>query len=281
MSSSTLFAPPVFGLIVVGDEILSGRRTDLHLQHFAQLLTERGLHLSWARYVGDEPQLLTQTIKDAWAGGGAVFCTGGIGATPDDYTRQCVAKALGLPLEPHKEACALIAEHSRELAQEKGSAFDPASAANHQRLLMGLLPRSARLLPNSYNRIPGFALGEPGQGSVLYCLPGFPEMAWPMMEWALKTEWGACVDRKRWLERSLIVRGEGEAVLTPLMERIEAEHPQVKVFSLPCINHPEYGRHIELGVKGAPDAVEPAWAALKDGLQDFAHLQCGPEFARP
>ena len=277
----TAATPPVFGLIVVGDEILSGRRADRHLQHFAELLTQRGLRLSWARYVGDEPPRLTQTIKEAWAGGGAVFCTGGIGATPDDYTRQCAAEALGLPLEPHEEAIALIDARSRAMAQEKGRDYDPQAPDNVQRRIMGHVPRGARLLPNPYNRIPGFALGEPQQGRVLYFMPGFPVMAWPMMEWALQTDWSACFEQGRWLERSLIVRGEGEAVLTPLMERIEAAHPQVKVFSLPSMDHPEYGRHIELGVKGAPDAVEPAWAALKEGLQGFARLRCGPEFARP
>ena len=281
MSSSALFAPPVFGLIVVGDEILSGRRADGHLQHCAELLAERGLRLSWARYVGDEPPRLTQTIKEAWAGGGAVFCTGGIGSTPDDHTRQCAGEALDLPLVPHAKACALITERSREIAAKKGVPFDPQAPENRQRLLMGRLPYGARLLPNSYNGIPGFALGEPQQGRVLYFTPGFPVMAWPMMEWALETDWSACFEQGRWLERSLIVRGEGEAVLTPLMEHIEAAHPQVKVFSLPSMEHPEYGRHIELGVKGAPDAVEPAWAALKEGLQGFAHLQCGPEFTRP
>lgn len=281
MPSTALSDPPVFGLIVVGDEILSGRRADRHVQHFATALAERGLRLCWGRYVGDEPRLLTQTIKDAWAGGGAVFCTGGIGATPDDYTRQCAAEALGLPLEPHEEACAIIAERSREMAAEKGRTYDPDAPDNRQRLLMGHLPRGARLLPNAYNRIPGFALGQPGEGRVLYFMPGFPVMAWPMLEWALEADWSACFAKGRWLERSLIVRGEGEAVLTPLMERIEAAHAGVKVFSLPSMEHPEYGRHIELGVKGAPQDVEPAWAALKAMLATIASLRCGPEFERP
>lgn len=281
LMSQALFTAPVFGLIVVGDEILSGRRADRHLQHLAELLVERGLQLSWARYVGDEPQRLTQTIKDAWAGGGAVFCTGGIGSTPDDHTRQCAADALDLPLVPHAEACALITARSREMAKKKGIDFDPQAPDNRQRLLMGRLPYGARLLPNSYNGIPGFALGTPGQGRMLYFTPGFPVMAWPMMEWALETDWTACFERGRWLERSIIVRGEGEAVLTPLMERIESGHAGVKVFSLPSVDHPEYGRHIELGVKGAPAAVEPAWAALKEGLRAFTHLQCGPELERP
>lgn len=281
MTATTPASPPVFGLIVVGDEILSGRRADRHLPHFAGLLVERGLHLSWARYVGDEPALLTQTIKDAWAGGGAVFCTGGIGATPDDYTRQCVAEALGVPVEPHGEAIALIDARSRAMAAERGRAYDPDAPDNVQRRIMGHLPRGAWLLPNSYNGIPGFACGGAQQGRVLYCMPGFPVMAWPMMEWALERDWSACFEKGRWQERSIIVRGEGEAALTPLMERIEAEHTGVKVFSLPSVDHPEYGRHIELGVKGAPAAVAPAWAALKEGLSASPRLRCGPEFERP
>ena len=278
--SASLFVP-VFGLIVVGDEILSGRRADRHLPHCADLLAQRGLHLSWARYVGDEPQRLTHTIRQAWEEGGAVFCTGGIGATPDDYTRQCAAEALGVPIEPHAEAIALIDARSRAMAQERGLPYDPEAPDNRQRRIMGHLPRGAWLLPNPYNGIAGFALGQPGEGRVLYFMPGFPVMAWPMMEQALGRDWAACFAPQCWQERSIIVRGEGEAVLTPLMERIEAQHPQVKVFSLPSMDHPEYGRHIELGVKGSPAAVAPAWAALKEGLAAFSSLRCGPEFSRP
>jgi molybdopterin-biosynthesis enzyme MoeA-like protein len=100
-----------------------------------------------------------------------------------------------------------------------------------------------------------------------------------MMAWALDTHCRAWFHRHTWVERSVIVFGAMEASLTPLMERIEAEHAGVKVFSLPSVDHPEYGRHIELGVKGDAQATVPAYAALKTGLHDFG-ASTGPEMVR-
>ncbi|HVL55722.1 MAG TPA: molybdopterin-binding protein, partial [Burkholderiaceae bacterium] len=84
-----------FGLIVVGDEILSGKRQDKHFPKVVELLGERGLQLAWARYVGDDRPRLTATLRETFAGGEPVVCCGGIGATPDDHTRQAAAAALG------------------------------------------------------------------------------------------------------------------------------------------------------------------------------------------
>ena len=93
-----------FGLIVIGDEILSGRRADKHLGKMIELLNERGLTLSWARYVSDDPEQIVQCLKETFASGDVVFSTGGIGATPDDHTRASAAKAFGLSIELHPQA---------------------------------------------------------------------------------------------------------------------------------------------------------------------------------
>jgi molybdopterin-biosynthesis enzyme MoeA-like protein len=103
-------------------------------------------------------------------------------------------------------------------------------------------------------------------------------MAWPMVEWVLDTHYAHLFVRDAWVEQSVIVFGAMEATLTPLMEEIERQHA-VKVFSLPSVDHPEYGRHIELGVKGTPAAVDTAYAALLQGLQAFK-VQLGPELVR-
>jgi molybdopterin-biosynthesis enzyme MoeA-like protein len=86
---------PDFGLVIVGDEILSGKRADKHMPKVIELLGARGLQLAWAEYVGDSPERITATLRRAFASGDVVFSCGGIGATPDDHTRQCAAKALG------------------------------------------------------------------------------------------------------------------------------------------------------------------------------------------
>ena len=85
--------------------------------------------------------------------------------------------------------------------------------------------------------------------------------------------------RDAYVEKSVIVFGSMEATLTPLMEQVERDHPAVKVFSLPSVDHPEYGRHIDLGVKGSPGAVEPAYAALVAGLGALG-VRLGPELVR-
>ena len=113
----------------------------------------------------------------------------------------------------------------------------------------------------------------------MYFAPGFPVMAWPMMAWVLDNDWSHCFQRGAWLEKSVIVFGAMEATLTPIMERVEAAHPGVKVFSLPSVDHPQYGAHIDLGVKGAPAAAEAAYADLRAWLVPF-DLRYGPEIVR-
>ncbi len=270
-------ARPRFGLIVVGDEILSGKRVDKHLTHTIGLLAARGLQLDYAHFVGDDPQRITQTLRDGFASGDVVFSTGGIGATPDDHTRQCAARALGVELALHPVAKTLILERMQELARDRGEPYLPERDDNLHRLQMGVFPVGAQIIPNPYNKIPGFSCAGSGSGSIHF-VPGFPVMAWPMVAWVLDTHYAAWFTQDAWVEHSVIVMGAMEATLTPLMVSIEQSHA-VKVFSLPSVDHPEYGRHIELGVKGAPAAVEPAFAALRAGLQEFS-LQLGPELVR-
>ena len=269
---------PAFGLIIVGDEILSGKRADKHLPKVIELLAARGLALSWVRLVGDDRPRITAALREAFASGDIVFSCGGIGATPDDHTRQCAAAALGVELELHPEAKALIEERMRDVAREQGQPWEPDRADNVHRLNMGVFPRGATLIPNPYNKIPGFSCAGANGGAVHF-VPGFPVMAWPMVEWVLDTRYGHLRHEPERRERSVIVFGAIEATLTPLMEAIEADHPQVRVFSLPSVDHPEWGRHIELGVKGDPAAADPAFAALLAGLR-AAEARLGPEMVR-
>ena len=260
------------GLIIVGDEILSGKRRDQHLPKVIELLAARGLMLSWARYVGDERTRITADLKHAFASGDLVFSCGGIGATPDDHTRQCAAAALGAELALHPMARDLILERMREVATEQGVPYEPDRADNQHRLNMGVFPVGARIIPNPFNKIAGFSCGD------VHFVPGFPVMAWPMIEWVLDHRYPHLHGGARTVERSVIVFGAMEATLTPLMEQIEARFSGCKVFSLPSVDHPEYGRHIELGVKGRQDPAE-AFAALRQGLEE-AGARLGPEMVR-
>jgi molybdopterin-biosynthesis enzyme MoeA-like protein len=142
---------------------------------------------------------------------------------------------------------------------------------------MGMFPAGCDIVPNPYNKIPGFSC-RAGSGAVHF-LPGFPVMAWPMMEWVLDTHYREHHRQHGQVEKSVIVLEGMEGVLTPLMQAIEADHPEVKVFSLPSVDHPQYGRHIELGVKGPAEAVDRAYPDLLAGLKPFG-LKLGPELVR-
>ncbi len=265
--------PTAVGLVIVGDEILSGKRADKHMAKVIELLSARGLQLAYADYVGDAPERITATLSRAFASGDLVFSCGGIGATPDDHTRQCAARALGRALALHPQAEALIRERMQDMAREQGLPYEPDRPDNVHRLNMGVFPAGAAIIPNPYNKIPGFSVGH------VHFVPGFPVMAWPMVEWVLDTHYRSMFRLQAWIERSVIVYGAMESALVPLMERIEHEHPGVKVFSLPSVDHPQHGRHIELGVKGADAVVLPAYAELLAGLRAQGSA-LGPEVVR-
>lgn len=235
-----------FGAIIIGDEILSGKRQDKHMAKAIALLAARGLELSWAQYLGDDPGLITETLRRTLAGPDTVFSFGGIGATPDDHTRQCAARAAGAALELHPEAEAEI--RARFAGDPKG--------VTPQRLMMGEFPAGSSIIPNPYNRIPGFTVGRH------HFLPGFPEMSWPMMEWVLDNLYRdvAAVGA---VESAIIVREAGESQLIELMNQCLATYPGLKVFSLPRVT-PE--RYIELGVRGEAARVAEAIAMLKAGV---------------
>lgn len=236
-----------FGAIIIGDEILSGKRRDGHLAKTIETLAVRGLQLAWAEYLGDDPDLITATYRRTFAGGDVVFSFGGIGATPDDHTRQCAAAAGGVALGLHPQAEAEI--RARFVNDPKG--------VTPQRLAMGEFPQGSEIIPNPYNRIPGFSYRNH------YFLPGFPEMAWPMMVWVLDTKYAHLFAPGSIAESSIIVREAGESQLIELMKECQARYPLIKVFSLPKVQ-PE--RYIELGVRGDPGEVPPAIDQLKQGV---------------
>lgn len=257
------------GLIIIGDEILSGKRVDQHFAKVLALLSVRGLQLSWTEYIGDDPERIQTTLRRSFSSADIVFCTGGIGATPDDHTRQCAAAALGVPLHLHPHAKCKIEERIADTARAAGIVPDYDAPENLLRLKMGEFPVGASIIPNSYNNIPGFSLLNPSGAGAHYFVPGFPVMAWPMCEWVLETYYSQLFHRLAWAEQSVLVFDMPESTLTPLMEDIEAEFALVKVFSLPHVGDDQTRCHIELGVKGEPIAVEQAFQKMTQGLQDL------------
>lgn len=243
-----------FGLIIIGDEILSGKRQDKHFAKVRELLAARGLKLAWVEYLGDDEPRLSAMLRQTFASQDVVFSCGGIGATPDDHTRQAVATALDVPLQLHAGAHELIAQHMREIDQP----------LTPERLRMGELPLGATLIPNPYNKIPGFSLGQH------HFVPGFPVMAWPMLEWVLETDYRAQFHVGVDSERGMIVQGINEGTLTPLMEAAERAFPGVKVYSLPHIDPAQkFHYEIDLGVKGAEALLAGAFEYLQAGVKEL------------
>jgi molybdopterin-biosynthesis enzyme MoeA-like protein len=234
----------LFGAYIIGDELLVGKREDKHLSFLIAALAKRGLRLSWAQYLGDDPARLTEALRRSFASSDVVFSFGGIGATPDDHTRQCAAAALGVTLKLHPEA-------EREIRARFGAEVTP------QRLQMGEFPAGAEVIPNPVNRIPGFSMRDQ------HFVPGFPQMAWPMVEWVLDTKYKELFNQDKWAESSILVFEAGESQLIPAMKAVEAEFKDIKVFSLPSMGGDGSRIHVELGVRGAPAQVEPAMDELR------------------
>ncbi|NYT39013.1 competence/damage-inducible protein A [Allopusillimonas soli] len=244
-------------LIIIGDEILSGRRQDKHFSKLIELLSQRGMRLRGAEIVPDDRPSIAHTLKRSFSGNDVVFCCGGIGGTPDDQTRQAAAEALGVPLALHPEAKRLIAERCADLAQKGQGSSDMSLPENQQRLQMGMFPQGAEIVPNPYNKIPGFFIRDHT------FMPGFPVMAWPMMAWTLDTRYRHLQHQVAYTEHSFIVFGLPESRIAPVMEELERRWPGVKAFSLPSMSAD--GRsHIDLGVKGEPDAAAQALAFLRE-----------------
>lgn len=233
-----------FGAIIIGDEILSGKRQDKHFAKVAELLAERGLRLSWVEYLGDDRNRLTETFRRTLASGYTVFSFGGIGNTPDDHTRQAAAAALGVELVLHPQGV-------EEARARFGNDMTP------QRLQLVTFPAGVEIIPNPFNRIPGFMTRHH------YFVPGFPQMAHPMIAWALDTfhrdQFKAAA-----VEKAFLLTGERayESALLDLMEHIVAAYPTLRLFSLPSILGKER-RHLELGVEGAPALVDRAMEEIR------------------
>ena len=235
-----------FGAIIIGDEILSGKRQDKHFVKVIEILAKRGLELSWCEYLGDDRARITAVLKRTFAGQDIVFSFGGIGATPDDHTRQSAAAALGVAMEIHPEAV-------KEIIARFGAAAYP------HRVLMAEFPEGAAVVPNPFNRIAGFNVGRH------YFLPGFPEMSWPMMESVLDTHYSQLFNTTPTVEEVIITEGAGEGDLIDAMNDIVTRYPELKLSSLPKLVV-DNRRIIEFSLKGNAARVSAAMAIMKQAV---------------
>ncbi|MGD8617609.1 MAG: molybdopterin-binding protein [Gammaproteobacteria bacterium] len=235
--------PQEFGVVIVGDEILAGKRTDRHCAHVIETLGKRGLQLAWARFTSDDRRRLVRELRQTGEDVVPVFCFGGIGATPDDQTRQAAAEAFDAPLVRNPDAQAMIENR-----------FGKDAYPN--RILMADLPEHCALIPNPYNQVPGFSLYDH------HFMPGFPVMAWPMLDWVLDHYYPAAHVQRQ--EKSLRVMNARESELLQLMQALDERHPDAVLFSLPHLGEVNT---IEIGFRGERGAVATALADLTACLE--------------
>lgn len=218
-----------FGLIIIGSEILDGRRQDAHFAFFRDRLLERHIHMRYSLLLEDDPELLIAKLEWAMDQPHPFFCCGGIGGTPDDHTRQCAAKAGGVGIAVHPEGAGILHERM-------GRDLTPS------RLRMVTFPETSTLIPNPVNQVPGFTFRNG------HFLPGFPEMAHPMMVWVLDHCYSPAREK---VCHVLRLPGAREADLADVMEQFTDDHPQLSFSSLPRFT--DTGSEIDLSVKGPTD----------------------------
>jgi len=241
-----------FGALIIGDEILVGKRQDKHFSVLVAAMAKRGLRLAFCEYLADDPPRLTEVLARTFASEDVVFSYGGIGATPDDHTRQCAADALGVSLVLHPDA-------EIEIRGRFGAETTP------QRLKMGEFPAGSEIIPNPVNRVPGFSIRNH------HFVPGFPQMAWPMIEWVLDNRYAHLHNTHALKEESIFVYEAGESMLADLMYGIEAKWKKLKLFSLPTMGKDGSRGHIELGVRGDPVEVAEAMKEIRADIRRRGH----------
>lgn len=250
-----------FGLFIIGDEILHGTRHDKHFSFFKSLLESKGFRLRHVKYLPDEPHILCQELTYSFQQQQPTFITGGIGATPDDHTRQAAAIALNRPLLRHPQAIKFIEQRTLAMGEQLTSPH------HQQRAKMADFPEGSEIIPNPINHIAGFHLHEH------YFLPGFPQMAHPMAEWVLDHFYATYFHQIHYQQQSVIIDGLPESVLTPTFETIEKRWPHIKTFSLPTLvnsDHDTISSHrIEFGLKstdGNQEHFQQAWHFALDEI---------------
>jgi molybdenum cofactor synthesis domain-containing protein len=234
---------PTAAMLVIGDEILSGRTRDSNMHFLAKALTVHGIRLAEARVVADDPAQIKAAVQALSAGYDHVFTSGGIGPTHDDITAEAVAAAMGAPIGIRDDARAVLQAHYDRQGQE----------LNDARLRMARIPEGASLIDNPISAAPGFTIGN------VHVMAGVPTIFEAMVASVMPTLTGG----PPMLSQSLrIVRGEGD-VAGPLGQLAE-DHPEVSIGSYPFHRDGVHGTNIVVRSQdgAAVDAVMGALARL-------------------
>ena len=207
-------------LVVIGDEILSGRTQDKNVAQIALWLNDHGIRLAEVRIIPDDMERIAATVNELRAAHDYLFTTGGIGPTHDDITVDAIAAAFGVPVIVHPEARKILEDYYR----------DRPGALTESRLRMARTPQGAELLANPSSGAPGVRLGN------VFILAGVPHIAASMLA-ALtgKLEGGRPVV-------SVTVGARApESDVADLLRETEDAHPGVAIGSYPFFKDGRYG----------------------------------------
>ena len=199
------------GLIIVGDEILSGRTQDANAKWIAEKLAEKGISLAEIRVSPDNEAIIIGAVKDLKDKVDYLFTTGGIGPTHDDVTAESVAKAFGVKLVENAEALAILKKH-----------YGPNEEINEARMKMALIPQGANLILNPVSGAPGFIVGN------VYVMAGVPRIMQGMLENILPTLRDGAIIYSNALTCSI-----PESKIAKNMTQVQAKYPDVSIGSYP------------------------------------------------
>ncbi len=219
-------------VIVIGNEVLSGRTKDANLPFLAERLNQLGIRLREARIVADVEDAIAEAVNQCRDRFDYVFTTGGIGPTHDDITAACVAKAFGAPLIQNPEAVAILEQHYENTDHE----------LNEARLRMANTPQGAELLVNPVSRAPGFRMDN------VYVMAGVPRIMQAMFDGFKYTLRGGVVMLSR-----AVACDVGEGNMAAGLTEIQNDYPNIDVGSYPFFKAGGFGTTIVLR---GPDAAE-------------------------
>jgi molybdenum cofactor synthesis domain-containing protein len=231
---------PTAAMLVIGDEILSGRTRDSNMHFLARALTDHGIRLSEARVVPDVHDRIVAAVRELSAAHDQVFTSGGIGPTHDDITADAVAEAMGVAIAVRADARALLQAHYDARGQE----------LNEARLRMARIPEGAALIDNPISAAPGFSIGN------VHVMAGVPVIFEAMVASVLPRLTGG----PPMLSQSLrLMRGEGD--IAAALGQLAADHPEVSIGSYPFHKDGMHGTNIVVRSQDGA-AVDRVVAAL-------------------
>jgi molybdenum cofactor synthesis domain-containing protein len=235
-------------LLVIGDEILSGRTQDKNIAQVASWLQVQGIRLAEVRVVPDVEAAIAEAVNALRATHDYLFTTGGIGPTHDDITVDAVARALGVPVVVHPEARAMLEEY-----------YGPRGGLNEARLRMARVPQGAELIPNRMSGAPGIRVAN------VFVMAGVPAICAQMLD-ALTGE----------LEGGAPLLSETvggyiqESAVADILREVEKAHPQCQIGSYPFFREGRAGANFVIRSTDA-DELQSCFDTLCEALADAGH----------